>query len=133
MMKALILDDARLMRNIIKGIVAEEMKCIVIEAENGEEAVEKYKKHSPDLVTMDINLEGQNGVNAAKAILAYDCNANIVIITSIGQERLLEECLAAGVRDFILKPFTRERIRNTVGRMLKIDGFKTRQLVRQAL
>jgi len=65
--------------------------------------------------------------------LAYDCSANIVIVTSMGQERLLEECLAAGVRDYILKPFTHERIRETLGRALKIDGFETRRLVRQAL
>jgi two-component system chemotaxis response regulator CheY len=133
MMKVLVVDDTRLMRNIIKGILAEETEWEVIEAENGEEAVEKYKQHSPDAVTMDINMEGLNGVNAAKAILAYDCSANIVIVTSMGQERLLEECLAAGVRDYILKPFTHERIRETLGRALKIDGFETRRLVRQAL
>ena len=133
MMKVLVVDDTRLMRNIIKGILAEETEWEVIEDENGEEAVEKYKQHSPDAVTMDINMEGLNGVNAAKAILAYDCSANIVIVTSMGQERLLEECLAAGVRDYILKPFTHERIRETLGRALKIDGFETRRLVRQAL
>ncbi len=132
-MKVLVVDDTRLMRNIIKGILAEEMECVVIEAENGEDAVEKYKQHSPDAVTMDINMEGLNGVNAAKAILAYDCIANIIIVTSMGQERLLEECLAAGVHDFILKPFTRERIRSILGRALKIGAFEKRRSVRNAL
>jgi two-component system chemotaxis response regulator CheY len=125
----LIVDDARLMRNIIKGILVEEMDCNVIEAANGDEAVELYERHSPDAVTMDITMEQQNGVDAARAILAYDCNANIVIVTSMGQERLLEECLAAGVRDFIVKPFARERVRNAVSHALKYSRSPARQQI----
>jgi two-component system, chemotaxis family, chemotaxis protein CheY len=130
MKKVLVVDDARLMRNILRGILADEMECTVIEAENGETAVELYKEHHPDAVTMDLTMERLNGLQAAKAILAYDCSANIVIVTSMGQERLLEECLDAGVRDFIVKPFTRERIRNAVGRALGLGRGAARPSVR---
>jgi two-component system, chemotaxis family, chemotaxis protein CheY len=119
MHKILIVDDARLMRNIIKGILAEEMDCTVIEASDGMEAVELYKKHAPDVVTMDVSMERQSGLQAARDILKYDSRANIVVITAIGQEKLLKQCLDAGVRDFITKPFTKDRIRAAVVRSLK--------------
>ncbi len=119
MHKVLIVDDARLMRNIIRGILVEAMDCTVIEARDGEEAVRLYKEHTPDVVTMDITMERLNGVDAAKAILNYDCNANVIVISSMGQERLLEECLEAGVRDFIIKPFSRDRIKAAIDHVLK--------------
>jgi two-component system, chemotaxis family, chemotaxis protein CheY len=119
MQKILIVDDARLMRNIIKGILAEEMDCTVLEASDGMEAVRLYKQHSPDVVTMDVSMERRSGLQAARDILQYDSRANIVVVTAIGQEKLLKECLDAGVRDFITKPFTKDRIRATVVRSLK--------------
>jgi len=118
MVKIMIVDDARLMRNIIKGILLEELDCTVIEARDGAEAVELYKEHSPDVVTMDVTMERQDGVQAAKDILSYDSRANILVVTSMGQEKLLKECLEAGVRDFIIKPFSRDRIKTAVNRAL---------------
>jgi two-component system, chemotaxis family, chemotaxis protein CheY len=119
MHKILIVDDARLMRNIIKGILAEEMDCTVIEAADGMEAVRMYKQHVPDVVTMDVSMERQSGLQAARDILEYDSRANIVVVTAIGQEKLLKECLDAGVRDFITKPFTKDRVKAAVLRSLK--------------
>jgi two-component system chemotaxis response regulator CheY len=119
MRKILIVDDARLMRNIIRGILAEEMDCTFLEAGDGLEAVRLYKQHAPDVVTMDVNMERQSGLLAAKAILKHDSRADIVVVTAIGHEKLLKECLDAGVRDFITKPFTKERIKAVVLRPLK--------------
>ncbi len=122
MYKILIVDDARLMRNIIKGILVEALDCSVIEARDGAEAVELYKEHAPDVVTMDVTMERLDGVQAAKDILSYDNKANILVVTSMGQENLLKQCLEAGVRDFIIKPFSKDRIKNAVVRALKTSG-----------
>ncbi|NQT24963.1 response regulator [candidate division KSB1 bacterium] len=110
----MIVDDARLMRNIIKNSIQEDSDHRILEAENGHQAVELYKKEKPDIVTMDITMEEKNGVEAAKEILEYDSNAKIIMVTSLGQEKLLQECIEAGVSDYIVKPFTKERIISSV-------------------
>ncbi|MBN1782473.1 response regulator [bacterium] len=117
--KIMIVDDARLMRNIIRNALNENEEYKIVEATNGKEAVELYKREQPDIVTMDITMEEKNGVEAAKEILEYDANAKIIMVTSLGQEKLLQECVEAGVSDYIVKPFTKERIMSSVSNSLK--------------
>jgi two-component system chemotaxis response regulator CheY len=117
--KIMIVDDARLMRNIIRNALLENGDFKILEATNGKEAVEMYKKEQPDIVTMDITMEEKNGVQAAKEILEFDPDAKIIMVTSLGQEKLLQECVAAGVSDYIVKPFTKERITTSVLHSIK--------------
>ncbi|HEX9934121.1 MAG TPA: response regulator [bacterium] len=120
MQKVLIVDDAKLMRNIIKRTIEESFSDVqFIEATNGKEAVELYKKESPGLVTMDITMEQKNGLEAAKDILAFDRSAKIIVVTAMGQERLLNECIKAGIKDFIVKPFSKERVHASITRALQ--------------
>ncbi|MBN2028914.1 response regulator [bacterium] len=121
MKKLLIVDDAKLMRNILKKILLEDQGYIIFEAENGEEAVQIYKTNQPDLVTMDLIMGQKNGLEAAIDILAFDRHAKIIMVTSLGQEKLIQDCIKAGVKDFIVKPFTRERVQNAVSRILDSD------------
>ena len=114
MQKILIVDDARLMRNIIKNSIQEKGPYNILEAENGNVAIDLYKDEQPDIVTMDITMEEKNGVETAKEILAYDASAKIIMVTSLGQERLLKECIEIGIKDYIVKPFTKERIVSAV-------------------
>jgi len=117
--KIMIVDDARLMRNIIRNALLENGDFKILEATNGKEAVELYKTEQPDLVTMDITMEEKNGVQAAREILEFDPNAKIIMVTSLGQEKLLQECVEAGVSDYIVKPFTKERITSSVINSIK--------------
>jgi two-component system chemotaxis response regulator CheY len=120
MHKVLIVDDAKLMRNILKTTIQEGFGDVqFIEAADGEQAVELYKKESPGLVTMDITMEQKNGLDAARDILAFDKNAKIIVVTAMGQEKLLRDCIQAGIQDFIVKPFLKERVRAAVSRVLQ--------------
>jgi two-component system chemotaxis response regulator CheY len=112
--KILIVDDAKLMRNIIRTALQENGNFKIVEAQNGKDAVILYKKEKPDIVTMDITMEEKNGVDAAKEILEFDPDAKIIMVTSLGQEKLLQECVKAGVSDYIVKPFSKERITSSV-------------------
>lgn len=114
----MIVDDARLMRNIIKNTLNEKAEHQILEAENGNRAVELYKENRPDIVTMDITMEEKNGVEAAREILEFDPDAKIIMVTSLGQEKLLQECIEAGVSDYIVKPFTKDRIISSVDNTL---------------
>jgi len=116
--KILIVDDAKLMRNMLKNILSQHYEYVILEAENGEDAVELYKVAKPIFVTMDITMDIKNGVESAKEILEYDPNAKIIIITALGQDKMLKECIKLGVKDFIVKPFTKERVLSAVSKLL---------------
>jgi two-component system chemotaxis response regulator CheY len=108
--RILIVDDANFMRMIVKDTLTPQGFEIAGEATNGNEAVAKYQELKPDLVTMDITMKEKDGVEAAREILAKDPNARIVMVTALGQERMLMDCLSLGVKDFVVKPFKPERI-----------------------
>lgn len=118
----LIVDDARVMRNIIKNTIAETNKYNLFEAKNGQEAIELYKENSPDLVTMDITMDIKNGVEAAEEILKIDPDARIIMVTALGQEKLLSKCIDMGIKDYIMKPFTKDRILSAITKALGSNG-----------
>lgn len=108
MNKVLIVDDARFMRLNLSNILKEEFE-IVGEAENGEEAVEKYKKLNPDLVTLDITMPVKDGLQALKEIIEYDKNAKVVMCSAMGQKGMVVESIKSGAKDFLVKPFQKEK------------------------
>ncbi|MFC1569489.1 response regulator [bacterium] len=114
MQKILIADDAKLMRDIIQRVILELDNFEIVIAQDGNEAVELYKKHKPNVVTMDITMHKKNGLEATQEIMKFDPNAKIIIITSLGQEQLLNACLTSGARDFIIKPFNKDRIKSAI-------------------
>ena len=121
--KVLIVDDAMFMRNMIAEIFngkkyKEEDYQVVAEAENGIEAVEKYKEHSPDIVTMDIVMPEMTGIEALKEIMDMDAGANVIMCSALGQDSLVMEALDAGAKDFIVKPFQPEKVLDVVVRIL---------------
>lgn len=119
MYKILVVDDAAFMRLMLKNILSRHGYEIVGEAENGQDAVEKYKALSPDLVTMDITMPVMEGVEAVRLIKQHDPNAKIIMCSAMGQQTMVVQSLQAGARDFIVKPFQEERvlesIRKTIG------------------
>jgi len=106
----LIVDDASFMRLNLKQILEEDEYEIAGEAENGREAVEKYQSLEPDIVTMDITMPEMDGLEAIKAIKDIDPGANIVVVSAMGQQKMVIEAIEAGAEDFIVKPFKDERV-----------------------
>jgi two-component system chemotaxis response regulator CheY len=111
-------DDAAFIRKIVKSVLEPKGFEIVGEAVNGVEAVRKYYLLRPDLVTMDITMALKDGLEAAREILQMDPNARIIMITALGQEKILMEALRIGVRDFVVKPFEHERLLAAVEKAL---------------
>ncbi len=109
--RLLIVDDALIMRKRIKDIAERAGWEIAGEAANGEEAVELYRKESPDLVTLDIIMPKMDGVTALKHVLAADPQARVVMISAVDQKETLSECIGTGAIDFIVKPFDSARLR----------------------
>lgn len=117
MAKILIVDDAEFLRmRISKMLVGDGYE--VIEAENGAIAVEKFKEVKPDVVLMDITMPEMDGLTALKQIRSLDPKARVVMLTALGQESVVLEAIKAGARDFVVKPFERERVLNAINKLL---------------
>ena len=118
MAKILIVDDAKFMRTTLQAILTKDNHEIVGEAENGEEAVSLYRKTKPDLVIMDITMPVMNGIDAMKEIKEFDDNAQVVVCSAMGHQKVVVDATRAGAKDFIVKPFDEHRVLETVERVL---------------
>jgi two-component system chemotaxis response regulator CheY len=119
MSKILIVDDTAFMRMAIKNILLQHGGFDVIdEAENGLVGLAKYKELKPDIVTMDITMPEMDGLEALKAIIAYDANAKVVMVSAMGQEHMVMEAVMSGAKSFIVKPFKEEQVIQTLNKLL---------------
>jgi two-component system chemotaxis response regulator CheY len=116
--KILIVDDATFIRTMVKDVLVPRGFEIAGEATNGNEAVTLYEKLKPDLVTMDITMKEKDGLEAAREILQRDPDARIIMVTALGQEKMLLDSFKIGVKDFVVKPFQPERIISAVEKAL---------------
>ena len=105
----LVVDDTDFMRTLLKDIFQKNGYEVVGEAEDAVSAVKMYSLPSPDLVTMDITMPDIDGIEAVKMIKRDDPNAAIIMISAQGQEEKVLEAVAAGAKNFIVKPFVEER------------------------
>ncbi|ADL51439.1 response regulator [Clostridium cellulovorans] len=118
MAKVLIVDDAAFMRMMIKDILSKNGFEIVGEAPNGIKAVELYKEKRPDIVTMDITMPDMDGIEAVKAIKAFDAGAKVIMCSAMGQQSMVMDAIRAGARDFIVKPFQADRVLEAIKKTL---------------
>ncbi|OPX30467.1 MAG: two-component system response regulator [Candidatus Omnitrophica bacterium 4484_171] len=121
MAKVLVVDDALFMRKMLSDILKKEGFEVVGEADNGKDAVEKYKELKPDLVTMDIvmpRMEEIDGIAAVREIVKIDSQAKIIMVSAMGQHALVVEAIQAGAKDFIVKPFQPSRVVEAIRRVL---------------
>lgn len=110
MKKVLIVDDTLFMRLSLKSILESNGFEVIGVAENGIEAIDKYKILSPDIVTMDITMPEMDGVQALNEIKRIDSNAKVVMISAMGQESIVRTAIMNGAKGFIVKPFKEESV-----------------------
>jgi two-component system chemotaxis response regulator CheY len=108
--RLLVVDDAMIMRAIIKDIATKAGWQIAGEAANGVECVARYRELKPDLVTLDIVMPEMDGVEALRTLRREDPEARVVMVTAIDQRAKLSECIQLGAIDFVVKPFDKQRL-----------------------
>ncbi len=121
MANIMIVDDSTFTRKMLSDILTEKGPPIVGEAENAEEAVELYERLKPDLVTLDISMpevEGTDAISALKAMIRVNPKAKVVIVSAMGQQEVVDECIQAGARDFIVKPIQPSNVAGVVESVL---------------
>ena len=110
MKRILIVDDAVFIRQSLKIMLERNGFEVAGEADNGEKAIDQYKQLSPDIVTMDITMPVMDGIEAVQEIKKLDKNANIVMMTALGQQSMVKKAIELGVKGFIIKPFSEQKI-----------------------
>jgi two-component system chemotaxis response regulator CheY len=108
--RLLVVDDAMIMRAIIKDIATKAGWQIAGEAANGVECVARYRELKPDLVTLDIVMPEMDGVETLRTLRREDPEARVVMVTAIDQRAKLSECIQLGAIDFVVKPFDKQRL-----------------------
>jgi two-component system NarL family response regulator len=97
-------DDHRLMREGLARIVNVQRDMrVVAQASSGEEAVELYRRHRPDVTLMDLQLPRMSGVEAIRAIRAGDADARVVVVTMYQGDEDVHRAVAAGAVGYLLK------------------------------
>ncbi|MGE5404336.1 MAG: response regulator [Candidatus Saccharibacteria bacterium] len=114
----LICDDSLLIRSQLRDYVSSLGKDIsILEAPNGNTAVELFEKNRPQLVFLDIVMPNGGGIECLKAIKEIDPNVTVVMISSSGTKQILKEALEAGAADFIQKPWNETLISQIINRI----------------
>lgn len=106
----LVCDDSILSRKQLKDIIGSVGTPTFIEASNGQDAIDKYKEHKPDVAFLDIVMPKKDGNVAIQEIMAFDPNATIIIASSVGTQAQLKCAIEAGARDFIQKPLDKKQV-----------------------
>lgn len=116
--RILVVDDAAFMRMMIRDILTKNGYEVVGEANDGAQAIEKFKEHRPDLVTMDITMPEMDGIQALKEIKKVDPNAKVIMCSAMGQQAMVIDAIQAGAKDFIVKPFQSDRVIEAIKKTL---------------
>ena len=110
----LVVDDSRVSRMLIRAIIThKDPQAEIIEASNGEEALEKVKSAQVTMATLDLNMPGMDGLVLASKLLEKFPNAKIGLLTANIQEAVRQKADALGI-GFISKPITEEKIINFI-------------------
>jgi len=118
--RILAVDDHPLLRGGIAALIAAQPDMrLVAEASSGEEAVEQFRRHRPDITLMDLQMKGMSGIEAIIAIHAEFPAAKIIVLTNLEGDALAQRALKAGAQAYLLKGSMRMDLRETVRSVYK--------------
>jgi len=117
-----ITDDALFMRTLLRNIIEQNEEYEVVgEASNGIEAIEVAKKYQPDILTLDITMPEMDGIQAVKEILKVSPKTRIIMVSAMGQQSMVIEAIKLGAKDFVVKPFDKSRVFQSIKNVLSMD------------
>ncbi len=124
MLTFLVVDDSAVAIQNITHQIHQSGHNVIGKATSAVEAIKKYKELKPDMVTMDITMPEIDGIVAVKNIISLDKDADIIMVTSHGQENLVAQALLVGAKGYILKPLSGDKLVETIG-MIKSNYQQT--------
>lgn len=131
----IVVDDSALMRKMISDMINMEDDMEVIDiARNGEDLIEKLKKHVPDVITLDIEMPKMNGIEALKKVTELKLQTKVIMLSSLTQEgaEVTMECLENGALDFVPKPSGSISLNINMVREILISKIRGTRFVRKS-
>lgn len=120
--RILIVDDSFYMRTMLKNMLTDAGYEVVGEAANGAQALEMATSTMPDLITLDVILPDNTGLDVLKSLRQIQPTAKVVMCSAVGQEVIVTEAIENGALAYIVKPFSEEKVLEIVGTALKDDA-----------
>jgi YesN/AraC family two-component response regulator len=117
--KVMVVDDDTHVRNYMTILVRNIVSRTVLQAENGDAAVEMFNDHRPDLVLLDVNMPKMNGLQALEKIREIEPNAVVVMITSLATRKIVEDAADFGACHFIRKDTPKDEITEIVKEIIE--------------
>jgi two-component system chemotaxis response regulator CheY len=116
-----ITDDAIFMRTLLRRIIEQSEEYEVLgEASNGREAIEAAEKYQPDILTLDITMPELDGIQAVPEILKVSPHTKIIMVSAMGQQNMVIEAIKQGAKDFVVKPFDKSRVYQSIRNVLSM-------------
>jgi len=103
--KVMIVDDSMVMRNMIRDVLTKNGYNVVGQAKCVADAVTLYPQLQPDLVTMDVVMPGETGIEGVKKLKALDPAVRVLMVSGLNQKNLVIQAMENGAKDYIVKPF----------------------------
>jgi CheY-like chemotaxis protein len=100
---ALLVDDEAHFRKFVGQVLTNALVASVVEARDGREAVKLFQEHQPGLVVLDINMPYMDGLATLTALRRLSTTVPIIMLTSVSEEMVVEECVGQGATFFIRK------------------------------
>ena len=119
-LKVLLVDDEAYFRLFVGKVLRLAVECQIDEARDGAEAITYCETHDPDLIVLDINMPRVDGVQALGKIREMKPDTPIIMLTSISEEAIVEECVTKGASYFIRKDVRADELQTELQEMLKI-------------
>lgn len=103
-MKVLVVDDDKLVATSLKMIIESDSEIEVVAIGNsGEEAVSLYDEYLPDVILMDIRMEGMSGLEAGEIILKRHKDGKVLYLTTFNDDEYISKALSIGAKGYIIK------------------------------
>ncbi len=113
----LVVDDTEFMVKLLEDIFTSEGYRVAT-ARDSDQAVVRYAELLPDLVTLDVVMPGADGIETLVRLRRLDPAVRAVMVSAVGLEARVLEAIRLGARNYLLKPFDRDKVLDTVRRCL---------------
>ncbi|MBN1663223.1 MAG: response regulator [Deltaproteobacteria bacterium] len=117
--RVMAVDDSSFMLSVITAYLKDSDFELVDTAKNGKEALEKVKICSPEVVLLDIVMPGEDGIETLEKLLSVKPDLKVIMASSLGTEEAVLECLRKGAKNFLQKPFEKDKVQEVIREVVK--------------
>jgi len=121
MAKIIIIEDALLMRKMLRNLIIEAGHEVVGEAEDGYLGIHEYLNQKPDLILLDIIMPKMDGIKTLKTLIGHNPKIKIIIVSSIESMKMIKYAIRCGAKGYVMKPFHGPMLIKEINKVLALS------------